>query len=152
MGWISQKNIIIPTDLTDLSIFGIRTAMEMVNDPLTQLTVVYVLPPLEPCEPGVLWDAIDTAKRIENTQQSLKQYLRRNDLPSLKTEVLIGDAGREIVALAKQMKTDLIVIPSYSRGILSRWILGSVTDYLLHHAPCPVLFLKAQHTMNSNVK
>lgn len=146
MDWISNKQIIIPIDLTDFSAQGVRTAMEMVADPEKQLTIVYVLPPVESYEPGVHWESLNYVDRTQSTKRAIELFLERNELPALKVKILFGDPGREIVHYAKQEKTGLIVIPSHTRGTLSRWLLGSVTDYVLHHATCPVLFLKQENS------
>ncbi|MDO5581690.1 MAG: universal stress protein [Planctomycetia bacterium] len=146
MSWISNKQIIIPIDLTDFSAQGIRTSMEMADDPENQLTIVYVLPPLESYDPGVHWESLNYVDRTESTKRSVALFLERNGLPALKIKILFGDPGREIVHYANQEKIGLIVIPSHTRGTLSRWLLGSVTDYVLHHAPCPVLFLKRENS------
>lgn len=52
-----------------------------------------------------------------------------------------GHAARQIAALARQLDADLIVVGTRGRAALGGAILGSVTQRLLHEAPCPVLAL-----------
>lgn len=50
-----------------------------------------------------------------------------------------GTPGRTICNLARTWGADLIVIGRRGRSGLSELILGSVSNYVLHHAPCSVL-------------
>ncbi|HUJ62249.1 MAG TPA: universal stress protein [Kofleriaceae bacterium] len=50
-------------------------------------------------------------------------------------------AYRAIVAHARQGKFDLIVMGTHGRSGLSRWVMGSVAEQVLRHAPCPVLLV-----------
>ena len=50
-----------------------------------------------------------------------------------------------IVEKAKQEKPQLIVMGSRGLGSVRRTILGSVSDYVLHHAHCAVAICRKQH-------
>ena len=60
-------------------------------------------------------------------------------------EQVVASPGRAICELAKTWKADLIVVGSHQRKGLSEMILGSVSNYVLHHAPCAVLVVH-QHS------
>jgi len=65
---------------------------------------------------------------------------------------LTGQAGPEVVALAKQIRADLIVVGAQDEGSPER-TLGSTTAHLLVYAPCPVLIVPRARTafpMTSN--
>jgi nucleotide-binding universal stress UspA family protein len=53
-----------------------------------------------------------------------------------------GNAGKTICKVAKDWQADLIVIGRRGRSGLSEIILGSVSNYVLHHAPCSVLIVQ----------
>ncbi|MGK7928814.1 MAG: universal stress protein [Spirulina sp.] len=53
-----------------------------------------------------------------------------------------GDAGQAICALAKSWDADTIVIGRRGRSGLSEMLLGSVSNYVLHHAPCTVMVVQ----------
>jgi nucleotide-binding universal stress UspA family protein len=54
-------------------------------------------------------------------------------------QVIEGEAGPALAALAEQLDADLIVVGSHGKGIVGRFLEGSVSRYLLDHAHCPVL-------------
>jgi nucleotide-binding universal stress UspA family protein len=58
------------------------------------------------------------------------------------TEVCIGLAAGAMCDLARRRNSGLIVTGSASRRGLERWMLGSVAEKTLRHAPCSVLVLK----------
>jgi nucleotide-binding universal stress UspA family protein len=53
-----------------------------------------------------------------------------------------GPAGEGIVAAAAAEGADLIVVGSHCRGAIGRLVSGSVSDYVVHHAPVPVLVVR----------
>ena len=52
-----------------------------------------------------------------------------------------GSAGEEIVELAQEIGADLIAMATHARGGLGRIFGGGVSDYVVQHAPCPVLLV-----------
>ncbi len=54
----------------------------------------------------------------------------------------IGDPKHIICQVAQREKPDLIVVGSEGRGILERALLGSISDYVLHHTHFPVLVIR----------
>ncbi len=57
--------------------------------------------------------------------------------------VVEGQAGRVLVEAADG--ADLLVIGSRGHGGLAEALLGSVGQYCVHHAPCPVVILRAKY-------
>lgn len=57
---------------------------------------------------------------------------------SVETRVAQGDPATEIVAATKRWRADLVVVGSHGRSGTQRFILGSVADYVVRHAPCSV--------------
>jgi nucleotide-binding universal stress UspA family protein len=54
--------------------------------------------------------------------------------------VVAGTAGRQIVEAAREVRAQLIVLAT--RGSMSM-LLGTVSQYVLRKAPCPVLVVPA---------
>ena len=54
-------------------------------------------------------------------------------------------AGAAIVRVAGEMNADVLVVGSSGKGWLSRLFGDSVSDYVTHHAPCPVMLIRHDH-------
>jgi nucleotide-binding universal stress UspA family protein len=53
-----------------------------------------------------------------------------------------GEPGRSIVAAAEAERADMIVVGTRGLARAGRWLLGSVSDHVVHHANCPVLVVR----------
>ncbi|MEP6947393.1 MAG: universal stress protein [Acidobacteriota bacterium] len=60
---------------------------------------------------------------------------------NLTTELMHGAPDKAIIETAKNWGADLIVVGSHGRGFWGR-LLGSVSDGVVHHAPCSVLIVR----------
>ena len=50
-----------------------------------------------------------------------------------------SDAGHVIVKTAEEEKVSLIIAGTRGKGLIRRTILGSISDFILHHSKVPVL-------------
>lgn len=57
---------------------------------------------------------------------------------------LAGNPGRTICEIAANWSADLIVLGSRGLKGLKEMILGSVSNYVTHHAPCSVLIVRSE--------
>jgi nucleotide-binding universal stress UspA family protein len=61
---------------------------------------------------------------------------------TLKTHVVAGHPVRDIVALAGDLKADLLVVGASGHSALYDRMVGSRADRIVHLAPCPVLVVR----------
>ncbi|XP_018806489.1 universal stress protein A-like protein [Juglans regia] len=54
----------------------------------------------------------------------------------------VGDPKEAICATVEKLNIQLLVLGSHSRGVIKRAFLGSVSNYCVHNAKCPVLVVK----------
>jgi nucleotide-binding universal stress UspA family protein len=80
-------------------------------------------------------NAVDAAKEIFRAKCAAKNI-------SIETEVFKGSVKETIVDEAKDFKADIIAVGSHGYGFLNRMLLGSVSDFVIHHAPCSVLVVR----------
>lgn len=59
-----------------------------------------------------------------------------------------GDPGRKICTLADTWGADLIILGRRGHTGLKEFFLGSVSNYVLHHAPCSVLAVQGTGAQN----
>lgn len=71
----------------------------------------------------------------------VRECVPNSDL-DLTIEIIRGQPDRQIVVLAEKWGADLIVVGSHGRGFWGR-LLGSVSDGVLHHAPCSVMVVRS---------
>jgi nucleotide-binding universal stress UspA family protein len=63
--------------------------------------------------------------------------------PKVTPRIEGGDAGPMIVWVAEHEGSDVIVVGSHGHGAFKRLVLGSVSEHVVRHAPCPVLVNRA---------
>lgn len=63
--------------------------------------------------------------------------------PDLETMLLLGDPRNVVVEASRDF--DLAVLGTHGRGGIARVLLGSVADYVVRHAECPVLTVRRPH-------
>lgn len=62
----------------------------------------------------------------------------------VESRLVIGNPGQMICNFAKHNDIDLIVMGRRGRSGISEILLGSVSNYVVHHAPCSVLTVQGQ--------
>jgi nucleotide-binding universal stress UspA family protein len=62
---------------------------------------------------------------------------------TVQREVFTGSVKQTIIDEAKKNYVDLIVVGSHGYGFLNRVLLGSISDFVVHHAPCSVLIVRS---------
>lgn len=80
----------------------------------------------------------------EQAHTYLARVARRPDLAGIpvETQTLGGAAARGILDAAQEYRADLLVMSTHGRSGLPRLALGSVAEYVIRHAPLPVLVLR----------
>lgn len=81
-------------------------------------------------------DAVDRAAALINE--------RCPAVDDVKPEVLTGVPEKVIIEEAENWGADLIVTGSHGRGFWKRAWLGSVSNAIVHHAPCSVLVVRRE--------
>lgn len=56
---------------------------------------------------------------------------------------LLGEPRNEIVRKVDELKVDVLLMGSRQLGTVKRTLLGSVSDYVSHHAACTTIIVKA---------
>ncbi len=127
------RTVLCPVDFDELAASAIKHASEIAARNGAHLCVLHVSP-LEPNS----WD-FGVEKRLEALART---HLERR--PSDRFIVRNGNAANQIIATAKELQVDLIVMPAHGRKDgLKRFILGSVAEHVLRNSPVPVLTIPA---------
>lgn len=75
----------------------------------------------------------------EEAEVALTETARELGLGGTPTKLLMGSAGKAICEFADKSSAKAIVIGTRGRSGFKRAVLGSVSDYVVRHAPCPVV-------------
>lgn len=87
--------------------------------------------------------AKDNADRtMEDSLQNLKKALGTSGV-KITSEILFGSPESRIVETAETINADLIIIGSHGYKSWERLLLGSVSDSVVHHAPCSVMVVRS---------
>ena len=145
---IQFKRILCPVDFSESSTRSLAHAAALARWYEAQLTVLHVVPTFDPvqlrAELGVPVQIVNPVPR-EEVLREMQQLLERAGVSAdahLAAEA--GDASTIIVDQALTTGADLIVIGTHGRRGFKRLLLGSVTETVLHEAPCPVLTVSPQ--------
>jgi nucleotide-binding universal stress UspA family protein len=130
---IPLQRILCCTDFSDPSEQALEYAVSLAREYEAELTLLHVLE-------GVA-DSADVeneiAKAMENLEKQLSPETRRNC--NTKTLVRIGKPYQQIIELALESRTDLIVMGVRGRNALDLAVFGSTTYRVVQLGPCPVL-------------
>lgn len=157
------KKILAALDLSDTHdrIFAEAIALATANS--AQLMLVHVLSPFDEGYPGPIFPGADGVYPIMH-QEAIDRYVQdlrmveqqgldllrslchQSTTAGIPTEFSqnIGNPGRVICDLARNWDADLVVLGRRGRVGLSELFLGSVSNYVMHHAPCSVLTIQGK--------
>jgi nucleotide-binding universal stress UspA family protein len=117
----------------------------------SELHVVYVgHMPLVAESPGAsildpdLWRRMheDAEQEARTMLDELVQRVGKTGDEVVGVHARLGRPDAEIVGLADELGAGLIVLGSRGLGPLRRALMGSVSDSVVRHAPCPVLVVR----------
>jgi nucleotide-binding universal stress UspA family protein len=87
----------------------------------------------------------EASKNAEGFVQDAKKIIEEklgDSTPEIETAVIMTSPKTAIIEEAKDWGSDLIVVGSHGYGFWDRMLIGSVSDAVIHHAPCSVLIVK----------
>jgi nucleotide-binding universal stress UspA family protein len=82
---------------------------------------------------------------VEAATSRLYSSLSDDDLTMLSATPVVrvsSNAANAIIAYAKEVHVDIIVVGTHGRGPMSHLLMGSVAEHVVRHAPCPVLVVR----------
>jgi nucleotide-binding universal stress UspA family protein len=150
-------HILLASDGSDHALQAARVAAEIVQKFESRLTLLSVFsPPVLAAPMAGSPEMLAPAETLTQETEVIARYAEEvQDAVERRTGQVLDEAGvpylrrREtghpvdmIVSVSAREKVDLIVMGSRGLGGLESFLLGSVSDRVLHHAHCPVLIVK----------
>lgn len=141
------RKILVTTDFSETSARAFGPAIDLARCFGSELVVVYVVEDQLPAYmdefTAVPIDTIlDTQTR--RARESLDRFLE-GVIPSgfeVESRVVHGVAHLEILRVAEETATDLIVMATHGRGFVSHALFGSTTERVIRKASCPVMTIR----------
>jgi nucleotide-binding universal stress UspA family protein len=135
--------ILLATDLGPASAEAAERAIELAAQLDAELLVVSVIDAAPALADGLrLPPRVDQVRtRREPIAQALVAQAVRAGVPA-RFLIWHGDPGESISAAAEAERCDLIIVGTHGRTGFQRSLAGSVSDYLIRNAPCPVVVVR----------
>lgn len=138
------KSLLVPTDGSESSNHAIHAACRLAKELGSKVTILNVVP--------VYGDQVDLATKtglsevfaveskaiMTKAEQIAKEY-------GLSVTGIVVDEGYpadEIARVAKEGKSDLIVIGSHGSAGITHAVMGSTAQQVIEQAPCPILVVR----------
>ena len=128
------KRILVPVDGSETSDRAIEEAIKIAEVYNSDIHILYVANINQLAINACLSDAILEAV----TKAGNKVPEKINVITTSET----GSPSVTITDFADEIKADLVVIGSRGLGLVKGVLLGSVSQYVVEHAPCPALVVK----------
>ncbi len=137
-----MKKVLAAVDGSEASMHALRKALEIGDKMGAEVTIVLVVPnvfiPAEiPYDSGRLAE-----ESMRAGEALLTQAAAEVARPNLARVCLRGSPGEAITELAETGHYDLVVVGSKGRGAVSRMLVGSITDRIVHICKRPVLVVR----------
>jgi nucleotide-binding universal stress UspA family protein len=137
--------LLLATDLSEASASATDAAFELARRLGASLLVVSVIDPGSLRLPGGRFQArVDQVRELR--EQAARILVERGHRDGVEVSVLVwdGDPGDMIVEAAASEGADMVLVGSHGRGAVGRFFLGSVSEHVVRHAPCPVLVVRTR--------
>lgn len=133
---VRLQKILFCTDFSENSSVALEYALSLAQEYRAELTIVHALEEF----PGM-----DLPSKTREIEHKLRQAIpsKARDLCRVELKVRVGQPYQEIIQLAVEDRTDLVVLGVRGRSATDLAVFGSTTHRVIQLGPCPVL---AVHT------
>lgn len=137
------KRILVPIDLSNFSLGLVQYAHYLAKLYDARIDLLHVI------EPTPLLDTLagamtirdvvpDMKRRVTTEIEKLLEHFESGEITH-DVHVVEGRAASQILAEASRQRSSMIVVGKQGRSAIERFLVGSVTERVVRHAPCQVL-------------
>ena len=139
--------ILVPVDGSKHSDRAVEKAAALAQLCQSELDVLYVSYLDEDTDAKVekiSWLPDTVAGSVAKVSKAILEHVRAQIPPSVPVRMHMetGTPAKTIASFAERSGCDLIVVGGRGLGIVEGFLLGSVSQYLVENAKCPVLVVK----------
>lgn len=147
---INLKKILFPTDFSETSNQAMKYAIEFAKAFDAHLDIVHVL--FDETQvvafylPQVTFQNMDLELE-KAAEEQLSKFI--DEYPEIKnvkysTKLIKGTPFLEIINVAKEYKSDMIIIGTHGRSGLEHVLFGSTAEKVVRKSPCPVFTVRME--------
>ena len=138
------KNILCAVDFSDFSQRALRYAIGLARHFGSRLFIQHTAQPSTYLFLGGMESnagMIDIGVQLQAARDEVRRMLISGGIDSSEVTVLLneGDVARRILETISREQIDLLVMGTHGRKGFNRFVLGSVTEGMIHQAVCPML-------------
>jgi nucleotide-binding universal stress UspA family protein len=141
-----MRNILAPIDLSEVSVAVIERASCFGQSMASNLWLLHVVPPPNHSPPfnldNNLWRR-EVAKGLRDRRRQLYELAEqlRRERSHVYTRLIAGTVNTVILAEAKRIHADLIIMGSHGHGNVYHALFGGVGQKVMRKASCPVMLV-----------
>ncbi|KAM3269566.1 hypothetical protein P3S67_030448 [Capsicum chacoense] len=146
IGEEKKKNVMVAIDENECSFYALKWALENLYESLQNSEVVlFAAQPIS--DYGYIYASsfgVASPQLMASVQQNLKKakdFCTQHEIVA-ETMTQMGDPKDTICEVVEKLHADFLVLGSNNKGTLHRAFLGSVSNYCVHNAKCPVLVVR----------
>lgn len=146
------RKIILATDFSEASQNAVRYAVWMAKSLHAELKLLHVFEPSGWVVPSPYyftpgfeqWVDASLEKTRQKGKESLEGLAESLDM-QVETIFAEGGTGKEIVRIAAEHRVDLLILGTHGYTGWNHLTIGSIAEFVVRHASCPVLTVKSHH-------
>ncbi len=145
------QRILVPVDGSDTSTRGLSEAIKLAKEQAARLRILHVV-----CDPFVSAALMsagyspDLLPRLQAEGQTIldaaEAAARKHGVEDVEATLLDyrgAQIAEAIIAEAKSWRADLIIMGTHGRRGFARAVMGSDAEYVVRHAPVPLLLIRS---------
>jgi len=140
-----MESIVVGTDGSPNAEAAVREATQIAKGSGARLNLVSAFPNVPSFSEGISSSAKREPINLREVAESVLARVER-DIESQGVEVVThargGDPAHVIIEVAQEQNADLIVVGARGLTGFKRFLLGSVSSKLSHHAPCSLMIVR----------
>jgi nucleotide-binding universal stress UspA family protein len=145
-GPLRIKSILVPIDFSSPSKKALSYAVPFAEQFGAKLTLLHVVEPVPTPDFARTYPVLVENDKLMAASKAQLELLMKQEAIGLRiveqTLVRQGRSFYEITDAARTFKVDLIIIATHGYTGFKHALLGSTTERVVRHAPCPVLVVR----------
>ena len=143
-----KLNIVVGYDFSSMADGALSFANDLAQATGGSLQISHVLLLPTPVSEAALPIPYPDPDEIERVRRKIGETLATRRIDAGVTVSLGINAGEAVCQTARDLKSNLIVLGTHGRGGFRRAVLGSVADYVVRHADCPVTTIRQNRSLS----